>query len=82
MRIPHPRLGFYGVIDERMDPYLLGKLADAHQGWQIVMVGPIVKIEESDLPARENIHYIGQRSYDKCPSYLAGVGNPVYCPLR
>ncbi|HEU4326578.1 MAG TPA: glycosyltransferase [Roseiflexaceae bacterium] len=70
--LPHPRLGFYGVIDERLDPHLPAALADAHPDWQIVMVGPIVKIDPATLPRRPNIHYLGQRSYDELPGLLAG----------
>jgi len=70
--LPHPRLGFYGVIDERLDVELLGALAEAHPEWQIVMVGPVVKIDPATLPAHLNITYMGQRSYDELPTYLAG----------
>ncbi len=70
--IPAPRLGFYGVIDERMDLELLGALADAHPEWSIVMVGPVVKVDPADLPRRANIHYLGGKGYDQLPAYLAG----------
>lgn len=70
--IPHPRLGFYGVIDERVDLALLAALAEAHPEWQIVMVGPVVKIDPASLPRAANIHYLGQRGYRELPSYLAG----------
>jgi glycosyltransferase involved in cell wall biosynthesis len=70
--IPHPRLGYYGVIDERLDPALLDAMSEAHPEWQIVMVGPIVKIDPATLPRRRNIHYIGQRTYDELPAYLGG----------
>ena len=70
--LPHPRLGFYGVIDERMDLGLLDALASARPDWQIVMVGPVVKIDPASLPRHPNLHYIGQRSYAELPSYLAG----------
>ncbi len=70
--IPRPRLGFYGVIDERFDASLIGALADAHPEWQLVMVGPIVKIDPASLPRRDNIHYLGQKSYDELPKFLAG----------
>jgi UDP-galactopyranose mutase len=68
----HPRLGYFGVIDERLDPKILVALADAHPEWQIVMVGPIVKIDPATLPVRPNIHYLGQREYHQLPAYLAG----------
>jgi UDP-galactopyranose mutase len=70
--LPHPRFGFYGVIDERLDLPLLEFIAKAHPEWQIVLVGPIVKIDPASLPQRENIHYLGQRSYQELPRYLAG----------
>lgn len=69
--IPQPRLGFYGVIDERIDTSLIARLADAHPEWQIVLVGPIAKIDRADLPRRPNIHYLGQRPYSELPQFLA-----------
>lgn len=66
------RLGFFGVIDERMDLALLAELADARREWSIVVIGPVVKISEAELPRRANIHYLGPKSYDELPAYLAG----------
>lgn len=70
--IKRPRLGFCGVIDERMDINLLAETADLRPDWQFVMIGPVVKISERDLPRRENIHYLGGKSYRELPNYLAG----------
>ena len=70
--IPHPRLGFYGVIDERMDLALLDGIAQARPDWHLVMVGPIAKIDPASLPQHANIHYLGGKSYSELPSYLAG----------
>jgi glycosyltransferase involved in cell wall biosynthesis len=70
--IPGPRLGYYGVIDERLDMTLLAALADARPHWQIVLVGPVVKINPADLPQRQNIHYLGQQPYGDLPRFLAG----------
>jgi UDP-galactopyranose mutase len=70
--IPGPRLGFYGVIDERFDLDLIAKVADAHPQWQLVLVGPVVKIDPAALPQRANIHYLGQQPYDALPQFLAG----------
>jgi UDP-galactopyranose mutase len=67
-----PRLGFFGVVDERMDLELLSILADSRPNWNIVIVGPVVKIDPADLPQRKNIHYLGGRQYDELPAYLAG----------
>jgi UDP-galactopyranose mutase len=70
--LPRPRLGFFGVLDERLDLALLNALASAHPEWQIVMVGPTVKIDPAALPRHRNIHYLGQRPYEQLPAYLAG----------
>jgi UDP-galactopyranose mutase len=70
--LPHPRLGFFGVIDERLDIELIDRLAFAHPSWQIIMVGPVVKIDPSLLPRRSNIHYFGQQPYEALPQFLAG----------
>lgn len=70
--IPHPRLGFFGVIDERMDIELLGSIADARPDWHLVIIGPIVKIDPAILPQRDNIHYLGAKDYKELPAYLAG----------
>jgi len=70
--LPTPRLGFYGVVDERMDLALLAALADAHPEWSVVVVGPVVKINPADLPQRTNIHYLGGKTYDELPAYLGG----------
>jgi len=70
--IPGPRMGFYGVIDERFDAPLIAAVADAHPQWQIVLVGPVVKIDPATLPQRSNIHYLGQQPYEALPQFLAG----------
>jgi UDP-galactopyranose mutase len=70
--IPHPRLGFFGVIDERMDIALVDGVAAARPDWHIVMLGPVVKIEPHSLPQRPNIHYLGAKRYEDLPRYLAG----------
>ncbi|HEY3475351.1 MAG TPA: glycosyltransferase, partial [Anaerolineales bacterium] len=69
--IPHPRLGFFGVIDERFDIELLQELAQARPNWQLVMLGPVVKIDPESLPKLPNIHYLGMKTYAQLPSYLA-----------
>jgi protoporphyrinogen oxidase/glycosyltransferase involved in cell wall biosynthesis len=70
--ISRPRLGFFGVIDERFDAQLIADIADAHPEWQVVLVGPIVKIDPAALPQRQNVHYLGQQSYKALPQFLAG----------
>jgi UDP-galactopyranose mutase len=70
--LPRPRLGYYGVIDERMDLALLSAVAKARPDWQFVMVGPVVKIAAADLPREANIHWLGRKDYADLPAYAAG----------
>jgi UDP-galactopyranose mutase len=70
--IPGPRIGFFGVLDERLDVALVRELAAARPAWSLVMIGPVVKIARKELPRAENIHYLGPKSYGELPAYLAG----------
>lgn len=70
--IAHPRIGFFGVVDERLDIELLRALADAHSEWQFVIIGPVVKIDPAILPRQQNVHYLGGKDYQELPAYLRG----------
>ena len=70
--IPHPRLGFYGVVDERFDSTLIKQVARKRKDWHFVIIGPVVKINPETLPKAPNIHYLGGKSYEELPAYLGG----------
>jgi len=70
--ISKPRLGFFGVIDERFDIELLDTVAKKRPDWQFIMIGPVVKIHPDTLPKHANIHYLGSKKYEELPGYLAG----------
>jgi glycosyltransferase involved in cell wall biosynthesis len=70
--IPHPRIGFFGVLDERLDRDLIAGIAALRPDWHLVLLGPVVKIDPSALPQADNIHYLGQKSYGELPRYLSG----------
>jgi UDP-galactopyranose mutase len=70
--IPPMRLGFYGVIDERFNIKLIAEAAERKPEWQFILIGPVVKIDEADLPKANNIHYLGNKSYKELPAYLSG----------
>jgi glycosyltransferase involved in cell wall biosynthesis len=70
--IPHVRLGFFGVIDERFDIDLVAGVAQLRPDWHLVMLGPVVKIDPDTLPRAHNLHYLGQKSYQELPRYIAG----------
>jgi UDP-galactopyranose mutase len=70
--IPEPRIGYAGVIDERMDLGLLEAVAASRPDWHLVLIGPVVKIDPGSLPRRQNIHYLGMKSYSELPAYFSG----------
>jgi glycosyltransferase involved in cell wall biosynthesis len=70
--LPRPRLGYCGVIDERIDLELIAGVADARPDWQIVMVGPVVKIDPASCPQRPNIRWLGQQGYGELPGFING----------
>ena len=70
--IPHPRLGFYGVLDERLNLQLIEDMAALRQHWHFIYIGPVVKIDPDTLPRAANIHYLGGKEYSDLPKYLAG----------
>ncbi len=70
--LPRPVLGYFGVVDERMDYELIARLADANRDWSVVMIGPTMKVEDATLPKRPNLHWLGQRSYIELPAYCKG----------
>ena len=70
--LPRPRIGYFGVIDERVDYELLDAVATARPSWQIVMVGPTAKVDPAILPRRCNLHWLGIKPYADLPAYLSG----------
>jgi len=69
-KIPHPRIGYFGVIDERLDIELVRSTAQAMPDVQFIFLGPVVKIEPATLPSANNVHWLGNKSYADLPSYL------------
>lgn len=69
--IGYPRLGFFGVVDERFDIELLRDVSTKRPDWQFIIIGPVVKIHPDELPKAENIHYLGPKSYSELPRYIA-----------
>lgn len=63
-----PVLGYFGVVDERMDYDLLAALADARGDWSIAIVGPHAKVDPADFPKRDNLHFLGGRAYADLPA--------------
>lgn len=71
--VPHPVVAYYGVIDERLNLQLLDEVSTLNPLVSFVMIGPVVKIDESELPRKTNIHYLGSKAYSELPAYLKGV---------
>jgi glycosyltransferase involved in cell wall biosynthesis len=70
--IPRPRIGFFGVLDERLDRELLASIAAQRPDWHFIMIGPLARIGRSDLPSAANVHYLGAKKYAELPGYISG----------
>jgi len=70
--MPKPILGYFGVVDERMDYELIAKMAHANPDWSLAIIGPVLKVDPKTLPSRPNIHWLGQREYADLPAYCKG----------
>jgi glycosyltransferase involved in cell wall biosynthesis len=70
--IRRPRIGFFGVLDERLDLELLAAVAGLRPDWSLVLLGPVKKIDPAELPASPNLHYLGQKQYRELPGYVKG----------
>ncbi|WZO99112.1 NAD(P)-binding protein [Isosphaeraceae bacterium EP7] len=70
--LPRPIHGYYGAVDERLDYDLIARLADTPGVGSVVLVGPLIKVDPASLPRRDNLHYLGQKSYAELPAYLKG----------
>jgi glycosyltransferase involved in cell wall biosynthesis len=78
--IPHPRVGFFGVVDERLDLELIAEVARLRPDWHQIIVGPVARIDQASLPVAGNIHYLGTKAYQDLPRYLAGW-DAAYLPF-
>ena len=65
-----PLIGYFGVIDERIDFDLLAAVAGSRPDWSVVMIGPLLKVHEDRLPRLPNLHFLGKREYAELPSHL------------
>jgi UDP-galactopyranose mutase len=79
--IPNPRLGFFGVIDDRIDLDLLARVADLRPDWQIVMAGPLRGVAPESLPRRGNLLWLGAQTHAILP-HLQAHWDVCVLPLR
>lgn len=77
--IGKPIAGWFGVIDERMDYELVGRVADLMPDWSFVLIGPVVKVDPSELPQRANIYWLGPRDYAQLPDYCRAFDACMMC---
>jgi glycosyltransferase involved in cell wall biosynthesis len=73
VEIPEPIIGYIGVIDERINLNLIHETARALPEISFVMIGPLAKIDDRDLPREHNIYYLGMKSYNELPHYLERI---------
>lgn len=69
--VGRPRIGFAGVIDERLDRPLVAELARLRPQYAFVLAGPVAKISPDDLPRAANLYYVGMQPYQDLPRFFA-----------
>lgn len=77
--LPTPVIGWFGVVDERVDYDLLAEVAAARPDWSLVLVGPVVKVDPNTLPQAPNLHWLGGRDYNDLPSYCKAFDVCMMC---
>lgn len=74
-----PIIGWFGVIDERVDYDLIKRAADLRPDYSFVLVGPVVKVDPASLPQGPNIHWLGGRDYKELPDYCRAFDVCMMC---
>ena len=77
--MPRPILGWFGVIDERVDYPLLAEIARLRPQWSLAMIGPVVKIDPNLLPHAPNLFWMGGRDYAVLPNYCKAFDICMMC---
>ena len=74
-----PILGWFGVVDERVDYHMVGEMARMKPEWSFAMVGPVVKIDPNLLPQFPNLYWLGSRDYQILPNYCKAFDINMMC---
>ncbi|MFT3785813.1 MAG: family 1 glycosylhydrolase [Tepidisphaeraceae bacterium] len=77
--INRPIIGWFGVVDERVDYHLLAEVAKLRPDWNLCIVGPVVKVDPNLLPHAPNLHWLGGRDYQQLPNYCAAFDVCMMC---
>jgi glycosyltransferase involved in cell wall biosynthesis len=67
--IPRPIIGYYGMLDDRIDVDLLRFIGEKYRKWSFVMIGP-VRTSFSSVSKLENFYFLGKKDYRLLPGYL------------
>src|SRR5690606_23056001 len=77
--VARPILGWFGVIDERVDYGMIGEMARKRPDWSFAMVGPVVKVDPNHLPHAPNLFWLGGRDYQQLPHYCRAFDINMMC---
>ncbi len=83
-RIPHPRIGYVGVIKVQLDLEMIDRLAAAHPGYSFVLVGPLGFLGDKtrfidSLRQRPNVHFLGHKAVEELPGYTRHMDVAMLC---
>ncbi len=82
--VPHPRVGYIGVIKKQLDLALLVRLARARPGWSFVLVGPVGNVTGkeqvvSELRAMPNVYLLGGKPVERLAAYTQHMDVCLMC---
>jgi glycosyltransferase involved in cell wall biosynthesis len=72
-RLPHPVIGYHGIIYDRIDWDMVRHVARARPGWSLAFVGWAPTPPPGDVVALPNVHFFGKAEFEDVPSYYRGI---------
>jgi glycosyltransferase involved in cell wall biosynthesis len=66
--LPHPVIGFFGLIEEWIDLDIIAEAALKHPEWSFVLLGKVV-VDISRFRDIKNLHFLGPQPFAMLPAY-------------
>ncbi len=83
--IPHPRIGYVGNLNLKVDFPLIASLAKEHRDWNFVFVGGKGKLDArtqkgfDQCVQLKNVCFLGAKDYREIPAYAANMDVNLMC---
>lgn len=91
-RIPHPRIGYIGSVNRKVDFPMIAAVATRRQDWHWIFVGPLatkgggapandakIAAAFAQCQALPNVHFLGNKPHTVLPAYAAHMDVNTMC---